>query len=79
MSVDAMDKNMPQSEPNSLSHVARKSAVCVLIGHSIEALTSAVVLASLGQRVHLYADQKFLAQQLQQYGFEHSLQSLWQM
>ena len=79
MSVDAMDKNMPQSEPNSLSHVARKSAVCVLIGHSIEALTSAVVLASLGQRVHLYADQKLLAQQLQQYGFEHHLQALWQM
>lgn len=79
MSADAMDKNIPQSEPNSLSHLARASAVCVLIGHSIEAVTSAVVLASLGQRVHLYADKELLAQQLQQYSFEHHLQALWQM
>jgi len=74
-----MDKNMPQSESNSFSYLAKKSAVCVLIGHSIEAVTSAVVLASLGQQVHLYADQEILAQQLHQYGFEHHLQALWQM
>lgn len=79
MSAETMDKNMPQSESNSFSHLARKSAVCVLIGHSIEAVTSAVVLASLGQQVHLYADQEILAQQLHQYGFEHHLQALWQM
>lgn len=42
-------------------------------------MTSAVVLASLGQQVHLYADQEILAQQLHQYGFEHHLQALWQM
>ncbi|WP_425450586.1 UDP-glucose/GDP-mannose dehydrogenase family protein [Psychrobacter fozii] len=53
--------------------------VCVLVGHSIEAITSAVVLASLGQRVHLYADMDLLTQQIQQYGFEHHLQALWQM
>ncbi|MBH0094997.1 UDP-glucose/GDP-mannose dehydrogenase family protein [Psychrobacter sp. NZS113] len=53
--------------------------VCVLVGHCVEAITSAVVLASLGQYVHLYADVDLLAQQLQQYGFEHHLQSLWQM
>ena len=79
MSAETMDKNMPQSEPNAFNHLAKKPAVCVLIGHSIEAVTSAVVLASLGQHVHLYADQELLAQQLQQYGFEHHLQALWQM
>ena len=79
MSAETMDKNMPQSESNSFSYLAKKTAVCVLIGHSIEAVTSAVVLASLGQQVHLYADQEILAQQLQQYGFEHHLQALWQM
>ena len=79
MSAETMDKNMPQSESNSFSDLAKESAVCVLIGHSIEAVTSAVVLASLGQQVHLYADQEILAQQLHQYGFEHHLQALWQM
>ena len=79
MSAETMDKNMPQSESNSFSDLAKDSAVCVLIGHSIEAVTSAVVLASLGQQVHLYADQEILAQQLHQYGFEHHLQALWQM
>ena len=79
MSAETMDKNMPQSESNSFSDLAKESVVCVLIGHSIEAVTSAVVLASLGQQVHLYADQEILAQQLHQYGFEHHLQALWQM
>lgn len=79
MSAETMDKNIPQSESNSFSYLAKDSAVCVLIGHSIEAVTSAVVLASLGQQVHLYADQEILAQQLHQYGFEHHLQALWQM
>lgn len=79
MSAETMDKKMPQSESNSFSDLAKDSAVCVLIGHSIEAVTSAVVLASLGQQVHLYADQEILAQQLHQYGFEHHLQALWQM
>ena len=79
MSAEIMDKNMPQSESNSFSDLAKESVVCVLIGHSIEAVTSAVVLASLGQQVHLYADQEILAQQLHQYGFEHHLQALWQM
>lgn len=53
--------------------------ICVIIGHNIEAITSAVVLATLGQVVHLYADKQRLAQQLQQYGFEHHLQALWQL
>lgn len=53
--------------------------VCVIVGHGIEAITSTVVLASLGQTVHLYADSELLEQQLQQYGFEHHLQALWQL
>ncbi|MGP4847453.1 hypothetical protein ACTXGQ_25375, partial [Marinobacter sp. 1Y8] len=70
-----MNKYNNESKPNQLTD----STVCVLIGHSIEAITSAVVLASLGQRVHLYADKMLLTQQIQQYGFEHHLQALWQM
>ncbi len=53
--------------------------VCVLIGHSIEAITSAVVLASLGNTVHLYSNTEWLEQQLQQYDFERHLPALWQM
>lgn len=64
------------SEANS-SHVALE--VCVLIGHGIEILTTAVVLASVGQTVHLHADMQILEQQLQQYSFEHHLQALWKM
>ena len=64
---------------DELSHKCKKPSVCVLVGHSIEAITSAVVLASLGQTVHLYADSEMLEQQLQQYSFEHHLQALWQM
>jgi len=70
-----MNKYNNKSEPNQLTD----STVCVLIGHSIEAITSAVVLASLGQCVHLYADRALLTKQIQQYGFEHHLQALWQM
>ncbi|MEK6199366.1 MAG: UDP-glucose/GDP-mannose dehydrogenase family protein [Psychrobacter sp.] len=66
----------------NLSHadnINNKSKVCVIVGHGIEAITSAVVLASLGQTVHLYADVEMLEQQLQQYSFERHLQALWQM
>ena len=79
MSADAIDNNTNQTTPSPLSYSANTITVCVLIGHSIEAITSAVVLASLGQQVHLYADQEILTQQLQQYSFEHHLQALWQM
>ena len=53
--------------------------VCIIIGHDIEAITSAVVLASLGNLVHVYADKEALERQLQQYSFEHHLQALWQL
>lgn len=75
MNADASYTHNSKPEPSLLSY----PTICVLIGHSIEAITCAVVLASLGQRVHLYADLEVLAQQLQQYGFEHHLQALWQM
>ncbi|WP_440455020.1 UDP-glucose/GDP-mannose dehydrogenase family protein [Psychrobacter sp. ASPA161_9] len=66
----------------NLSHadnINNKAKVCVIVGHGVEAITSAVVLASLGQTVHLYADLEMLEQQLQQYSFERHLQALWQM
>ncbi|WP_426223151.1 UDP-glucose/GDP-mannose dehydrogenase family protein [Psychrobacter sp. DWR1-2-3] len=79
MSADAINTHKHKSVPNSFNNTAINTNVCVLVGHSIEAITSAVVLASLGHAVHLYADKDILAQQLQQYGFEHHLQALWQM
>ena len=79
MSADAINTNKHKSAPNPFHNTAINTNVCVLVGHSIEAITSAVVLASLGHAVHLYADKDILAQQLQQYGFEHHLQALWQM
>lgn len=79
MSAVSINDNTPKYTHESRSQSTASKEVCVLIGHSIEAITSAVVLASLGQRVHLYADIELLTQQIQQYGFEHHLQALWQM
>ncbi len=79
MSADAIDTHKYKSVPKPFNNTAINNNVCILVGHSIEAITSAVVLASLGQQVHLYANKELLAQQLQQYGFEHHLQALWQM
>ena len=82
MSAAAINKQQTdndQSAPHSFNQAAKNTSVCVLVGHSIEAITSAVVLASLGHTVHLYTDKEVLGQQLQQYGFEHHLQALWQM
>ena len=75
MSADSVNNTMHEPTPQN----AKSHSVCVLVGHSIEAITSAVVLASLGQHVHLYADLDQLDQQIRQYGFEHHLQALWQM
>ena len=79
MSADFINQPTSQYKYESMTQSSNHNEVCVLIGHSIEAVTSAVVLASLGQRVHLYADSELLTQQIQQYGFEHHLQALWQM
>lgn len=82
MSAAAINKHKTdndQSASHSFNQAAKNTSVCVLVGHSIEAITSAVVLASLGHTVHLYTDKEVLTQQLQQYGFEHHVQALWQM
>ena len=79
MRADAIDTHKYKSVPKPFNNTAINNNVCVLVGHSIDAITSAVVLASLGHVVHLYADKDVLTQQLQQYGFEHHLQALWQM
>ena len=79
MRADAIDTHKYKSVPKPFNNTAINNSVCVLVGHSIDAITSAVVLASLGQQVHLYADQEILTQQLTQYSFEHHLQALWQM
>lgn len=79
MSADAIDTRKHKSASKPFDNTAINTNVCVLVGHSIEAITSGVVLASLGHVVHLYADKDVLTQQLQQYGFEHHLQALWQM
>ena len=79
MSAVSINDNTPKYTHESKSPSVLSKQVCVLVGHSIEAITSAVVLASLGQRVHLYADIELLTQQIHQYGFEHHLQALWQM
>lgn len=79
MSADFINQPTFQYKNEYTTQSGNHNEVCVLIGHSIEAVTSAVVLASLGQRVHLYADNELLTQQIQQYGFEHHLQALWQM
>ncbi|WP_201615540.1 UDP-glucose/GDP-mannose dehydrogenase family protein [Psychrobacter urativorans] len=76
MSSDSIHSFKPS---NSKQHLPKASTICVIVGHGIEAITSAVVLASLGQKVHLYANSVLLEQQLQQYGFEHHLQALWQL
>ena len=65
-------------QDSSLSY-SKARKVCVIIGHDIEAITSAVSMASLGHLVHIYADSELLAEQLQQYSFEHHLQALWQL
>lgn len=53
--------------------------VCVIVGHSIDAVTTATVLASLAQTVHLYADEEALQETLATYKFEYQLQALWQL
>lgn len=56
-----------------------KIPVCIIVGHSIDAVTTATVLASLEQLVCLYADEDALQQTLATYNYEHQLQALWQL
>lgn len=50
---------------------------CTLVGHSIDCLTTAVVLASLGKRVVIYGND--LDDIAHQYAFEHELVALYEM
>ncbi|MUG31555.1 UDP-glucose/GDP-mannose dehydrogenase family protein [Psychrobacter sanguinis] len=52
---------------------------CVIVGHSIDAITTATVMVSLGNQVCLYADQQALQHTLETYTFEHQQQALWQL
>ncbi|PNK60484.1 UDP-glucose/GDP-mannose dehydrogenase family protein [Psychrobacter sp. FDAARGOS_221] len=52
---------------------------CVIVGHSIDAITTATVMVSLGNKVSLYADQQQLEHTLANYEFEHQQQALWQL
>ena len=79
MSAVSISDNTAKYTHASTAQSMRSKPVCVLIGHSMEAITSAVVLASLGQRMDFYADLEILSQNLHQYGFEHHLQALWQI
>ncbi|CAM4141060.1 UDP-glucose/GDP-mannose dehydrogenase family protein [Psychrobacter arenosus] len=62
-----------------LTSQAMAPKVCVIVGHSIDAVTTATVLASLAQTVHLYADEEALQETLATYKFEYQLQALWQL
>lgn len=64
---------------SNYSAQSASQSVCVLVGQSIDAVTTATVLASLDQVVHLYADEEALNQTLATYNFEHQLQALWQL
>lgn len=65
--------------PAHLTSQPMERKVCVIVGHSIDALTTATVLASLAQTVHLYADEAALQETLATYKFEYQLQALWQL
>ena len=52
---------------------------CLVMGDNIDAVTTAVVLASLNQSVSVYADTERLNFTLKQYAFEHHVQALWQL
>lgn len=52
---------------------------CVIVGHSIDAITTATVMVSLGNKVSLYANQEQLDHTLTNYKFEYQQQALWQL
>ena len=52
---------------------------CVIVGHSIDAITTATVMVSLGNSVSLYANSQELQDTLATYTFEHQQQALWQL
>lgn len=79
MSADSTSDYMPKCTQQTNQMNLKKNKICVLVGHSIEAITSAIVIASLGNPVHLYASVEVIERQLQQYDFELHLPALWQV
>ncbi|WP_242678648.1 UDP-glucose/GDP-mannose dehydrogenase family protein [Psychrobacter pygoscelis] len=84
--MSASDLSSPSISIQEINKVAKPPAVsmagmssCVIVGHSIDAVTTATVLASLEQTVYLYVDESALQHTLATYTFEHQLQALWQL
>lgn len=73
MSVAQNKLQKPLSSPST------SKPRCVIVGHSIYAITTATVLVSMGHAVSLYADETGLARTLTNYTFEHQQQALWQL
>lgn len=61
-----------------LSHTPTQ-AVCIIIGDNIDAITTAVILSTLGNTVQLYADIAQLDSTIDKYSFEYQAQALWQL
>lgn len=58
---------------------SQKNRSCLILGHSIDAITSAVVLASLGNQVQMVSKVDKLNDTLMKYEFEHHVLALWQL
>lgn len=69
MNMPAYVKTSKSSEDNP----------CVIVGHSIDAITTATVMVSLGNKVSLYTNQQQLEHTLTNYKFEYQQQALWQL
>lgn len=51
----------------------------VLLGDDIDAVTTAVVLATFGHQVQIYSHKQRLQATLEKYSFEHQVMALWQL
>lgn len=71
--VSTIGKKQPQTTPTRLDKH------CVIVGDSIDAITTATVMVSLGNKVSLYADQEQLQHTLANYTFEYQQQALWHL
>ncbi len=58
---------------------SQKNRSCLIFGHSIDAITSAVVLASLGNQVQMVSKIDKLNDTLVKYEFEYHVLALWQL
>lgn len=51
----------------------------IILGNGIDAVTTAVVLATLGNQIQIYHQKQQLQNTLEKYSFEHQLMALWQL